>query len=241
MTSEITTMNPYILNEQNMCRYLKYKQIDDITNSKSKSQSQSHQLFIPREIDSLFWCYFILSHGEAAYEMKHVKNVLITKQLKIQYIQKLRTNLFMLKPYKFDTMTNLESNLANDDLLNIQTMLALCATDNINIILVRQNSYIELLMSSAKCIYIVREIVDNRYNKRYGYEIATNELLEQVRKLYKVNSLDKPVRAISAYKVAELLEIAQKLGLETTSIITGKQKTKPELYEMIFHHLSSHV
>lgn len=238
MTEE-TPFEPYILNEPNLTHYLKYKQYCTTPRSNAITKVSSpkmSQLFVPREADSLFWCYYIMSNGEAAYEMLPVKNGLIAKQMKIDFIQKLRENKPMLKIYKFDTLTNLESNLANDDVLHIQTVLALCAIDKRNIVFVRRNSYVELLMNDAGPTYIVRELSGHRYSKRYGYEVAMDETLAQVRSLYKVDSLDKPVKGLSAYKVADLLEIAQKLGIETTHMVTGKQKTKPELYEAIVQY-----
>ena len=54
-----------------------------------------------------------------------------------------------------------------------------------------------------------------KYNKQYGYEIATEELLNEIRSnLYKVDSLDKPIKGLSAYKVSDLLNIANKLAIQ---------------------------
>ncbi|MFY7731803.1 MAG: hypothetical protein ACOVRN_19940 [Flavobacterium sp.] len=239
---------PYILNEANMNCCLKYKQYcrspspkecqtkGPPTKERVKKPSLSDQLFVPREADTLFWCYYIMLHGDSAYEMLPNKNSLTAKQLKIDYVQKIRENKVTLKIYKFDTLTNLESNLANDDTIRIQTVLALCAIDKCNVMFVRRNSYVELLLNDVGPTYIVREMAGHRYHKQYGYEVATESSLAQIRTLYKVDSLDKPVKGLSAYKVADLLDIARKLGLETTHTATSKQKTKSELYEAIVQY-----
>jgi hypothetical protein len=62
-------------------------------------------------------------------------------------------------------------------------------------------------MNDTEPIYIIRDTQSqNNYSKKYGFEIANNETLEEVRnKLYKIDNLDKPIKAISSYKLHELI------------------------------------
>ena len=67
--------NPYILNDKNIVTYLKYK----LNNKTSKTTIPNNNLerktkpihkediFFPKEQDSLFWCYYIISFGESNY------------------------------------------------------------------------------------------------------------------------------------------------------------------------------
>jgi len=240
-----------ILNESNMRNYLKYTLSTDNSNTHSKttihtgekngppSNHKQRNLFIPREQDTLFWCYYIIKHGDIQYETINNRNILITKQLKIDLVSKIRENKQIVKTYKFDTITNIESNLANDNFMTMKTFMTLCAIDNINILFVSKKTYFECLTNNSEPIYIIREIDKNqmKYNKQYGYEIATDMVINEIHNtLYKVETLDKPIKAISSYKVSELLDIAHKLAIQTTNSATGKNKTKNELYESIIQY-----
>lgn len=252
---------PYILNESNMLTYLKYK-LNNSQNKLSKTikddkiikddkfikddkiiknnenMKDKFSIFIPKENDTLFWCYYIISNGDSNYEMLNVRNTLIEKQHKINYVNKIRENKQVVKMYKFDTLTNIESNLANDNYINIKTVISLFSIDKINIIFISRKTYFELLMNDDKPIYIIREIeFQSKYNKKYGFEVATANLIEEVRtKLYKVDSLDKPIKSISSYKLPELIDICNKLAIEIKRADSDKNKTKNELYEAIIQY-----
>jgi hypothetical protein len=248
MTDLLHNFEPYILNDTNMQSYLKYK-FSDLSESKRRTKKEhknekkivakTPSLFIPREQDSLFWCYYIIKNGDVQYEMMQNRNIVTTKQLKIDLVSKIRENKPTIKTYKFDTISNLESNLANDNNISIKTVMSLCAIDNVNIIFISKKTYFELLTNTSDITYIIRE-VDNsqlKYNKQYGYEIATEELLNEIRSnLYKVDSLDKPIKGLSAYKVSDLLSIANKLAIEIVNKENGKNKTKNKLYESIIQY-----
>jgi hypothetical protein len=264
MIEQTLDYEPYILNDNNMMTYLKYKIINkpnknieinkntEISNGigfknkesslvktpLGKNQNQQQTLFIPKEEDTLFWCYYIISSGESSYEMMNVKNSLIAKQLKINYVDKIRTNKQIVKIYKFDTITNIESNLANDNIINIKSVMTLCAVDKINIIFIKKNTYYELLMNDTDPIYIIRETeYKSKYCKKYGFEIANPDILEEIRTtLYKVETLNKPIKALSSYKVQELLDICNKLAIEVKHTDTGKNKSKNELYESLMQY-----
>jgi len=253
MVESLNNYDNYILNENNMLDYLKYKinsipkekcffkndsQIKIKENISTKENLVKSHIFYPRENDTLFWCYFIIKNGDIKYETMNNKNLVITKQMKIELVNKIRENKQTVKTYKFDTISNIESNLANDNIINIKTILSLCAIDKINIIFITKNTYYELLMNDKESIYIIRELQSqNNYNKKYGFEVANNNVLEQIRNtLYKIDNPDKPIKAVSSYKVNELIEIANKLAIETTNKETGKNKSKNDLYELIIQY-----
>lgn len=244
MSELLPNFELYILNEVNMQNYLKYKLEDSYESKKplkieNKKSATNSSIFIPREQDSIFWCYYIITNSDIDYEMIQKRNTVISRQLKINLVSKIRENKHIVKAYKFDTITHIESNLANDNLLNMKTFMTLCAIDNINIVFVGKNIYYELLLNDINDIYIIREFDNSKlkYNKQYGYELATQELLNDIRnKYYKIDSLDKPIKAVSFYKVSDLLNIANRLAIETVNKDTGKNKTKNELYESIIQY-----
>ena len=244
----------YILNEINIQNYLKYKlniEKENTTkeNTTKENTTKKHvseiktsmfksSLFVPREQETLFWCYYIILNGEANYEMLNVKNSLIAKQIKINYVSKIRGNKPVIKTYKFDTITNIESNLANDNNINIKTVMSLCAINKINLMFVRRKTYFELLMNDNEPIYIIRELENHsKYNKKYGFEIANEASLQNIRTtLYKIHNLDKPIKALSSYKIKDLTDICEKLAIKINKDDTSKNKTKNELYESIIQY-----
>jgi len=244
MTYHQCEYESYILNEINIENYLKYKLNSKKENNTKKPVSEiktnifNSSIFVPREQETLFWCYYIILNGEANYEMLNVKNSLIAKQIKINYVSKIRENKPVIKTYKFDTITNIESNLANDNNISIKTVMSLCAIDKINLIFVSRKTYFELLMNDSQPIYIIRELDNNsKYNKKYGFEIANEASLQNIRTtLYKIDNLDKPIKALSSYKVKDLTDICEKLAIKIHKDDTTKNKTKNELYESIIQY-----
>ena len=170
--------------------------------------------------------------------MLNVKNSLIEKQIKITYVNKIRENKQIIKTYKFDTITGMESNLANDNNINIKTIMSLCAIDKINLIFINKKTYFELLVNDTEPIYIIRTLdLQSKYNKKYGFEIGNNDSLNDIRTtLYKIENLDKPIKALSSYKVKDLTDMCEKLGIEIINTETGKNKTKNMLYESIIQY-----
>jgi len=214
---------------------LKEKNIKSLNNTENK---QKQDIFIPIEQDSLFWCYFIIKNGDIKYETIYNKNDLVAKQMKIDLVNIIRKNKDIVKMYKLDTITSIESNLANDNLLNSKTFLTLCAIDNINVIYISKKTYFELMMNDTDIVYIVYEKPSkSKYYNKYGYELGNKETIENIKTtLYKLDKIDKPIRSLSYYKVEELLTICSKLAIETTNLNTGKTKQKKDLYEAIIQY-----
>ena len=236
----LNDLQDYMLYEDNMIRSLRiklYPTTKDIINVKQTNTTRQ-QLFIPNQQDSLFWCFYIIKNGDLNYETLNNKNSLIAKQMKIDLVDLIRKNKDIVKMYKFDTISNLESNLANDNNLNVKTFLTLCAIENINIIFLRKNTYYEMMMNDSNTIYTVHEIQSqSKYNNKYGYEMGTNESITNIRKsFFKLDSIDKPIKAISAYKLNELTDICNKLVINIYNNVTSKQKSKKELYESIIQY-----
>ena len=240
----LNDLQDYMLYEDNMINSLRIKiqptprDIKIVKQSNNTNTVIRQQLFIPNQQDSLFWCFYIIKNGDVKYETLNNKNSLIAKQMKIELVDLIRKNKDIVKMYKFDTISNLESNLANDNNLNVNTFLTLCAIENINIIFLRKNTYYEMLMNDSDKIYIVHEIQSqSKYNNKYGYEMGTNESVSNIRNtFFKLEAIGKPIKAISAYRLDELINICNKLVINIYNNITSKQKSKKELYEAIIQY-----
>jgi hypothetical protein len=249
----LNELQDYILNDENIQKSLRLKFSNTNTNAKTDNQcdkklivkhmetnnaNKNNPLFIPNQQDTLFWCFYIMNNGHTKYEMLPTKNSLIAKQIKIDLISTIRNNKDIIKTYKFDTKTNIENNLANDNNINAKTFLSLCAVENINIIYISKKTYFELLMNDSDMIYIVRENQSqSKYYNKYGFELATKETLDNIRSsLYKIENVDKPIKAASSYKVQDLIEICSKLVIETINKESGKTKSKNDLYQSIIQY-----
>jgi hypothetical protein len=241
----LNELQDYILNEENIQKSLRMKISVDKNDKNVKplkindfKSNLKPSLFVPNQQDTLFWCFYIMKNGDMKYETLPNKNSLVAKQIKIDLVSTIRKNKDIIKTYKFDTKSNIESNLANDNNINSKTFLSLCAVENINVIYISKKTYYELLMNDSDIIYIIREIsCQSKYSNKYGFEMATEESLNNIRSsLYKIENVDKPIKASSSYKVQDLIEMCIKLAIETTNKETGKTKSKNDLYESIIQY-----
>lgn len=229
-------LQDYMLSEENIKKTLVMKLETSVRSFKSKMEDKNMKpkssIFVPKEKDSLFWCFFIMKYGDVKYETTDNKNIIIEKKNKIEYVEKIRKEKQIVKTYKFATLTHIENNLANDNYLDIKTFLTLCAIENLNILFVKNKTYYELLMNDSNELHIVYYL----QNDKYGYEInATNA--EQIKSTYyKLDNIDKPIKSMSGYKISELIEICQKLAIDTINKETNKSKCKKDLYEAIIQY-----
>jgi hypothetical protein len=201
--------------------------------SKQSPNKEINSMFVPKQKDSLFWCFYIIMNGQYKYDMLEHINVVIEKKLKIEYIEKIRKEKQIVKKYKFATLTHLETVLANEDKIDLSTFLTMCVIEGINILYICKKTYFELLMNDDK-IHIIHRL-DN-YSK-YGYEGLEKSKIELYRStLFKVDSVEKPIKSISSYKVSELVEFCTKLGIEICVKDTTKNKSKKDLYESLIQY-----
>lgn len=197
--------------------------------------------FIPRQRDSLFWCFYIAKHGLDQFHM--INNYFIQENdFKISTVELARKEKAYLKAFKVK-LGLFESQLVNEKQIGFSMMQALCILYKVNIILVRKRSYLDFCYFPENPVFIVEE------TKKPGggvfYSIEKNATLEHYdgnikkikEELWKQESIEKPLRAVSAYKVGELQEICNKLQLSIINM-QGKNKTKPELYASILEELN---
>ncbi len=239
----IKNLQDYMLDEANIKRSLEMK--IESTNKNGSSikekdkfskntieKSLKPSLFIPREKDTLFWCFYLMKHGDVNYEMLENKNILTEKKFKIEYVEKIRKEKQTVKTYKFATLTHIENNLANENQLDIKTFLTLCAIENLNVLFVKNKTYYELLMNDSNELHTVHLL----QNFKYGHEINPSGAEQIKTTLYKLDNIDKPIKSMSGYKLSELIEICEKLAIDVINKETNKSKGKKELYEAIVQY-----
>jgi hypothetical protein len=187
--------------------------------------------FSPRQKDSLFWCYFIIKSGFAAYEYPGTTTFAREKEIKFEYITMLRNAKQALKVKKIRNLQeDVEDELANKERIRMKTFIALCIAGNINILFIHKKKCFELILDEEEPIYVIHQR-DNPIS--YCYEMdTTKEAIQHYRKTYfPWESVDKPLKAPSAYKSEELQTLCKKAGVVLYA--EGKKKTKKELYDLL--------
>jgi len=202
----------------------------------NNNNNKNNNFFYPRDKDSLFWSFYIIKNGLLNYQMIQNKNIVYEKGVKIDYVEKLRKEKQVIKPYKFDSLMNLENNLATDYKIGIPTFLTLCVIENINVIIVRKKTFYELLLNDTNDIYVI----NLSENDKYGFKhiVKNGEDYETYKNtFFRINNMDKPIKTITYYKVSELVDMCEKLSIEIVNTTTKKNKSKKELYELIIQQL----
>ena len=232
----------YMFNNTNICRSLECRLHDQYNTKKIKQQVEkieniNKNIFIPSDSDSLFWCLYIIKNGLSNYTQLTNRNLIVEKKLKIEYVERLRKEKQLIKQYKFDTITNIENSLANETRIDINTFLILCVVGCLNIFYIKKKTFFELNMNDSNKIYIIKYIPEK---DKYGFEETNKENIDEFRdKFYKLDNMSKPIKSMATYKTQELIDICNKLGIETTLTSENnnpKNKSKKDLYEAIIKY-----
>jgi hypothetical protein len=202
--------------------------------------------FTPKQSDSLFWCFYILCNGYKSYEYE-TNYFTAEQQFKIQTVEKVKRgdNKQILKDNKI-SKNCFESGIMGN--IKLKTLNALSLFYNINIFYIHNNTYYDMIVNAEKPTNIIR------YNpETYNYSVCLGsgtgmsndtqisphicEYIEKIKESHwKLETLDKPLRAITSYSIAELVNICNKLDISITNE-SNKKKTKADLYSSILQKL----
>ena len=237
----LRNLQDYMLNESNIQKIINNSLTNNNTDEMNKSFKQPREFFIPKQKDSLFWCFYIMKNGQEDYDDLNI-TIVTEKQLKIALVEKLRTVKPLLKTYKFASLTHIENQLVNENKIDLPTFLTLCVLENLNIFCLKKKTYYELLMNDTNNIHVIN-IMDygkfgykNNFENKEGLE-SKDVLKEKYRTtMFKIENIEKPLNALSAYKVCELVEFCSKLDISIVNEKTNKKKTKNELYESLIQY-----
>jgi hypothetical protein len=131
-------------------------------------------------------------------------------------------------------MINIENRLVNESRIDVNTFFTLCVLGSLNIFFIKNKTYYELNMNDSNKIYIIKYLHEK---DKYGFEETNKDSLDDLRnKYFKVDNIAKPIKAISAYKTQELIDICKKLEIETLNDSKTKTKSKQDLYESIIKY-----
>jgi hypothetical protein len=201
--------------------------------------------FTPSQSNSLFWCFYIIYKGFAAYEYES-NYFTAEQQFKIQTIERVKRgeNKLVFKENKI-SKAYFESGLMGNTNITAKILYALCICYNVNILYTYKNTYYEMITNIEKATYIIKY---NNESNNYSIAIPNDtnteipnehkEYIEDIKlKYWKLDNLEKPLRSITTYSVNDLLNICSKLDIAVICETTNKKKTKAELYSSILQSL----
>jgi len=185
-----------------------------------------NDIFFPKQRDQLFWCFYVILHGQIEYDIL-TSFFTLEKETKYKWIEVFRGRKELFKPIKVSRNV-VEDELANAKAITMATVKALCHLNDVNVFYVDDKKYYEITTNSEKPFYLI-EKVDGRYGLKEKIPI---EKIEYYRENYwKLENLDKPLKAVSSYKASELKDICKRLHIESLNL------TKPKMYEKILSKL----
>jgi hypothetical protein len=215
---------------------------EEESKKEKKNEKEKGGVFYPVEKDSLFWCFYILKHGKEAYdEIQPSINIVTERKNKIDYVDSLRKNKKTIKGYKIAPLVNIENFLVNEPCIDMATFFALCILEDIPLLYVYRKTYYELTKKTeiegegeTKRSFVLYK-TENQ--ERYGCEWdASLEQISHIKATYfQLEQMNKPIRAFSAYKANDLVEIGKRLDINVLNK-DGKKRPNKELYEAIVQY-----
>ena len=240
-SNSIKQLEKYMLSNENrkhilLCCDDPIKEIKEIKETKIEQKPTNYNIISPRKEDGLFWCVFIAgkSYQEfLAIESKYKNKELDEKQKIIEFIKKTPS---CMKSSNMKLSNVAIQVIMSEIMINKKTTLlsfmAFCMFYKICILIVNEANptYIEYnpITSIELPIHIINRTIDGFYN------IDTNSKLDKIQKIrdtmIRLESYEKPFKGISTYKVVDLEEFAEKLGLD----LENTKWKKPDLFQKIY-------
>jgi hypothetical protein len=244
-------LNKHIFNGKNLRQFTKHiihfsSTSLNISNDKKDSNINLKKQMVTKQIvtkdaiykpykkDSLFWCFYILKYGFSKYEMEvGNQQFSIEKKEKFKYIDELRkqVNKDLLKIHKIKPLSLLEDDLANQEKISIKTFFALCIIENMNVILIDKRKVYEVLTTDDPKIHVIHRN-SITYEHHIELDIPAEKYIVYKETYYKMSNFDTSLKAMTSYKVEELLELCKKLDINT-EIKEKKKMTKKDIYELL--------
>lgn len=190
-----------------------------------KKKNNEYVLLDTNDKDIYFWYFFIMVHGYNDYTQLNKKYVYETNN-KFTLIDKIQTPEIMklLKANKMK-IPIIVNELGNSS-LSIYSLKALCIINNINIAIIKGKMCELYINSDIDQIYCLKN------NKLIKYQCTKEDI---IRNYILVDSINKPLKCCSSYKLLDLQNYAEQLDISLVQQM--KKKTKQVLYEEIIRKL----
>lgn len=237
--SLVTEFNNKYKNPTEQINYIKVEKVEKVDKLEKLEKVEpillksNHDFFYPEQKDQLFWCYYIIKNGFAAYEYPGTTSYANEKKEKFECIELLRKNKQTLKENKIKNIKeDVEDELAQKSMISRKTFIALCSIEKQNVLYIENNKYFDIFTDTTNALsYHVVHCIKGKYC--IETDISQIQLEKYKSSLFKCDNFEKPLKAISYYKLNELVDICKYLVLVTDF----NKKTKKELYELLMEKL----
>ncbi len=208
--------------------------------------------YVPKPEDSLLWCAYIMINGIEMFET--IDNYYTEgNKFKFQLVGDIRSKKTLLKPHKL-TLSKIEDCLVNKPFIQLDTFYAVALCYNLSVCVIQGRKLFEIGRNNDDA----KTFVIEKRKGKFGLFMFSpgvgsgagitqrKKALDYVRDNYwSMENINSPIRPLSAYKLADLIDICTRLNIPTHhqqlgefgSIGTEKRKTKGELYEAICQHI----
>lgn len=227
----------------------------DSVSSSSSSSSSEQSVFHPEMMaryaytpihagvtDTLLWLIYVMLYGAGKYETIE-NHYTEANRIKFEWIETLRESKSILKANKIK-LSETEETLVHKPFITLETLRAIAVCKGLSVCFVHQRKYFRCDNGngSGGGSAVIIEKINGKYVLYLAPVDLQNKYLNFITANYwLMESISAPIRPISAYKLADLVDISTRLGLPTVSFTPGKfgsmgtekRKTKPELYEAI--------
>ena len=196
-------------------------------------EKPSSYFFNIKEKDKLLWAFYIMLNGEDEYKYLKTKFV-ADKEIRIKSVEKIHKMSNVFKQHKLNK-GRIESELSSDALLSLEGFFGLCIIHNLSAMFIKKNCYCELYgVGDTDNPYLIEEVENGIGIHIFKNKESSIEMARDIRKTkWKMENISSPVKSISSYTLAELLEIYNKIK----SCHFKEKKTKQYLYDCICHEL----
>ena len=197
------------------------------------TEQPSSYFFNIKEKDKLLWAFYIMLNGEDEYKYLKTKFV-ADKEIRIKSVEKIHKMSNVFKQHKLNK-GRIESELSSDALLSLEGFFGLCIIHNLSAMFIKKNCYCELYgVGDTDNPYLIEEVENGIGIHIFKNKESSIEMARDIRKTkWKMENISSPVKSISSYTLAELLEIYNKIK----SCHFKEKKTKQDLYDCICHEL----
>ncbi len=192
----------------------------------NKINIDHNNTYYPKERDQLFWIFYIILNNLDRYEM--INNYFTTeKETKYEMVEKLRTRKDIFKTTKI-SRNKIEDELANKPKISLSCIKVLCIFYDINIFYIDNKKYYEIITNENNNYYTIE-----KKNNKYGLKqnISKDNIDYYREHFWKLESLEKPIKAISSYKISDLKEICKKININCDNM--NKQKMYQEILTVL--------
>ena len=189
-------------------------------------KKQPSPFFWPRQKDSLFWCFYIITNGFVSYEQEPA-TFAKEKVEKIKYITLLRNNKSILKDFRIRKLGDIEANLSLEPMVDMNTFFALCALEKLNVVVIQNQLYSEIIANPAiSNTYIIH--YHTTYKGGHAFKLEC-EPRDAANLQFSTTHFKLPLKSIGTYKLSNLHDICIKLKI----IIPVECKKKQDIYNLI--------